>query len=88
MLLRKGDTVVATEKMEELEEQIFMGREETSVIELAMKQYKKTKKCCVSGNWFEFYVRITCWRTCCVEKRGFFSKYSTYSAPGSKKVYS
>ena len=35
--------MVATEKMEELEEQIFMGREETSVIELAMKQYKKTK---------------------------------------------
>ena len=35
--------MVATEKMEELEEQIFMGREETSVIELAMKQYKKQK---------------------------------------------
>ena len=77
----------AQPKKKTAEEQIFMGKEETSVIELAMKQYKKNKKCRVSGNWFEFYVRITCWRTCCVEKRGFFSKCSTYSAPGSKKVY-
>lgn len=33
----------AQPKKKTAEEQIFMGREETSVIELAMKQYKKTK---------------------------------------------
>lgn len=33
----------AQPKKKTAEEQIFMGKEETSVIELAMKQYKKTK---------------------------------------------
>ena len=77
----------AQPKKKTAEEQIFMGKEETSVIELAMKQYKNKKKCRVSGNWFEFYVRITCWRTCCVEKEDFSEKVVHIQRQEVKSIY-